>query len=259
MNKDGIAIEVHDLTVAYGTKPVLWNVDLALPRAQLIAIVGPNGAGKSSLLRTMLGLLTPTSGFVRILHKDAATDTLGYVPQREAVDWDFPVTVLDVVLMGRYAKLGWLRRPKKHDREVALQCLQDVGMEAFASRHISQLSGGQQQRVFLARALAQEATIYLMDEPFAGVDAVTERAIIETLRKLRSLGRTIVVVHHDLQTLKEYFDWVVMLNMHIVAAGPVESTLTTQNLQRTYGGRLTILDYVTEAVRTETPRLNQDT
>jgi manganese/zinc/iron transport system ATP- binding protein len=175
------------------------------------------------------------------------------------VDWDFPVTVHDVVLMGRYGKLGWFRRPQKLDRDISLQCLQEVGMEAFASRHISQLSGGQQQRVFLARALAQEAPIYLMDEPFAGVDAVTETTIVETLRRLRSHGRTIIVVHHDLQTVKEYFNWVVMLNMHVIAAGPVESVFTTENLQRTYGGRLTILDKVAEAVRTETARLNQDT
>jgi manganese/zinc/iron transport system ATP- binding protein len=259
MTDNGVAIEIHDLTVAYGTKPVLWNVDVSLPRAQLIAIVGPNGAGKSSLLRAMLGLISPTSGFVRVHQKGTSAETLGYVPQRETVDWDFPVTVNDVVLMGRYGKLGWLKRPKKQDKEMALHCLREVNMEAFASRHISQLSGGQQQRVFLARALAQEATIYLMDEPFAGVDAVTEQSIIETLRKLRSQGRTIIVVHHDLQTVKDYFDWVVMLNMHIIAAGAVHSALTAENLQRTYGGRLTILDQVAEAVRTETPRVDQDT
>jgi len=174
---------------------------------------------------------------------------VGYVPQRETVDWDFPVDALDVVLMGRYGRLGWIRRPSKADRTIALECLKQVGLQDFASRQISQLSGGQQQRVFLARALAQQADLYFMDEPFAGVDAATEKAIVEVLRDLRSAGRTVIAVHHDLQTVHEYFDHVVLLNMRLVAAGPVETTFTRENLQRTYGGRLTLLDEAVESLR----------
>jgi manganese/zinc/iron transport system ATP- binding protein len=255
------AIEVHDLTVTYDRKPVLWDIDVTIPTGKLVAIVGPNGAGKSTLLKSILGLLTPSSGFVRALDRPIrdVRRLLGYVPQRESVDWDFPISVLDVVIMGRYGKIGWIRRPGKEDRAAALFSLEQVGMADFAERQISQLSGGQQQRVFLARALAQDAQVYLMDEPFAGVDAATERAIIEVLRSLRAGGRTVVAVHHDLQTIQEYFDWVVMLNLHMVAAGPVDTVFTTDNLQKTYGGRLTILDKVAEAVRTGTQRSQQDT
>lgn len=254
------AIEIHDLTVAYDQKPVLWDIDVTIPSGRLVAIVGPNGAGKSTLLKAILGLVPLASGFAKALGNDVTKvrNAIGYVPQRESVDWDFPVTVLDVVLMGRYGKLGWIRRPNKDDTAFALTCLRQVGMEAFADRQISKLSGGQQQRVFLARALAQEAEVYLMDEPFAGVDVATERAIIEMLWILRSQGRTVIAVHHDLQTIPEYFDWVVMLNLRLVAAGEVKDVFTPENLQRTYGGQLTILDRVSEAVRTGEQRALQD-
>jgi manganese/zinc/iron transport system ATP- binding protein len=179
----------------------------------------------------------------------AARHLIGYVPQRETVDWDFPIDALDVVLMGCYGRLGWIKRPGRADRELALACLRQVGMHDFASRQISQLSGGQQQRVFLARALAQQAELYFMDEPFAGVDAATERAIVDVLRELRGRGKTVIAVHHDLQTVADYFDHVVLLNMRLVAAGPVDSTFTRDNLQKTYGGRLTILDEAVESVR----------
>jgi manganese/zinc/iron transport system ATP- binding protein len=246
-----VCVEVHDVTVAYHRKPVLWDIDVSLPAGKLIAVIGPNGAGKSTLLKAALGLVPLASGHVRIFGKPLrqARQLIGYVPQRETVDWDFPVSALDVVLMGRYGKLGWIRRPGAKDREAALACLRKVGMQDFASRQISQLSGGQQQRVFLARALAQEAQLYFMDEPFAGVDAATERAIVDVLRELRGQGRTVIAVHHDLQTVQEYFDHVVLLNMRLVAAGSVESTFTRENLQRTYGGRLTILDEAVDAVR----------
>jgi manganese/zinc/iron transport system ATP- binding protein len=244
------AIEVHDLTVAYRTQPVLWDVDLQLPEGQLIAIVGPNGAGKSTLLKAMLGLVPAVTGWVQIFGEPYARrrSWVGYVPQRESVDWDFPTSALDVVTMGLYGQIGWLRRPRKHHRDTALACLDKVGMREFAHRQISQLSGGQQQRVFLARALAQDARLYLMDEPFAGVDSTTERAILTLLQELRSTGRTVVAVHHDLQTVAEYFDHVVLLNMRLVAAGPVSTTFTAENLQRTYGGRLTVLTQATEAL-----------
>lgn len=245
------AVDVHDVTVAYHRKPVLWDVDVALPRGRLIAIVGPNGAGKSTLLKAILGLVPLASGRIEILGRPLAQarSMIGYVPQRETVDWDFPVSALDVVLMGRYGRLGWCRRPRRADREAARASLAQVGMADFAPRQINQLSGGQQQRVFLARALAQDAAIYFMDEPLAGVDAATERAIIDILRSLRTAGRTVVAVHHDLQTVSEYFDHLVLLNMRVVAAGPIESVYTTENLQQTYGGRLTILDEAAEALR----------
>jgi len=244
------AIEVHDLTVSYHNKPVLWDVDLKLPRGQLIAIVGPNGAGKSTLLKTMLGLVPASTGWVKFYGDSYAKQRhrVGYVPQRESVDWDFPTNALDVVTMGLYGKIGWLRRPGRQHRETALACLDKVGMSEFAGRQISQLSGGQQQRVFLARALAQDADLYLMDEPFAGVDATTEQAILTLLQELRDEGRTVVAVHHDLQTVAEYFDWVVLLNMRLVAAGPMAETFTNDKLQQTYGGKLTILSQAAEAL-----------
>jgi manganese/zinc/iron transport system ATP- binding protein len=244
------AIEVHDLTVAYRTQPVLWDVDLKIPEGQLVAIVGPNGAGKSTLLKAMLGLVKPVTGWVRIFDQPYARrrSWVGYVPQRESVDWDFPTSALDVVTMGLYGRIGWFRRPGAHHKETALACLDKVGLRDLAHRQISQLSGGQQQRVFLARALAQEARLYLMDEPFAGVDATTERAILALMKELRNQGRTVVAVHHDLQTVAEYFDSVVLLNMRLVAAGPVSTTFTAENLQRTYGGRLTVLTQATEAL-----------
>ncbi|MBL8874254.1 MAG: ABC transporter ATP-binding protein [Phycisphaerae bacterium] len=248
---DPVSVEVHDVTVAYRRKPVLWDVDISLPAQSLIAIVGPNGAGKSTLLKAILGLVPLASGEVRIFGKPLkqSRSLIGYVPQRETVDWDFPVDALDVVLMGRYGRLGWIRRPGRTDRDAAMEALRKVGMEEFAARQISQLSGGQQQRVFLARALAQDATIYFMDEPFAGVDAATEKAIVGVLRELRAAGKTVIAVHHDLQTVPEYFDHVVLLNMRLVAAGPVATTFTRDNLQKTYGGRLTILDEAIESVR----------
>lgn len=246
-----IALEVHDLTVAYHRKPVLWNVDFTMPEGNLVGIIGPNGAGKTTLIKAALGLVPIASGHVEI-YGDPYTQQrglVGYVPQRESVDWEFPVTVRDVVTMGLYGRLGWFKRPGKKERELADQRLAEVGLTDFAHRQIRQLSGGQQQRVFLARALAQDAQVYFMDEPFAGVDAATEAAIIQLLRTLRAAGKTVFVVHHDLQTVREYFDQVILLNMRLVACGAVDDTFTTLNLQRTYGGRLTILEEAAEAVR----------
>jgi len=246
------AIEIHDMTVAYQRKPVLWDIDLILPEGKLICIVGPNGAGKSTLIKAALGLVPLASGKVEFYGQPFARQRhlVGYVPQRESVDWDFPVTVLDVVLMGTYGRLGWFRRPGEAERQWARQCLEQVGMADYAARQIRRLSGGQQQRVFLARALAQDAKIYFMDEPFAGVDAATEQAVVRLLRGLRADGKTVVVVHHDLQTVRHYFDYVVLINMRLVEAGPVDEVFTTENLQNTFGGRLTILEEAAEAVRT---------
>jgi manganese/zinc/iron transport system ATP- binding protein len=244
-------LEIHDMTVAYHRKPVLWDIDLVVPEGQLVAIVGPNGAGKSTLIKAVLGLLPIASGKIEIYGKpyEQQRHLVGYVPQRETVDWDFPVSALDVVTMGTYGRLGWFRRPGAKEKRIAQECLAQVDMAAFAGRQIRQLSGGQQQRVFLARALAQDAQIYFMDEPFAGVDAATEQAIVGLLQELRSRGKTVIVVHHELQTVRDYFDYVILLNMRLVAAGTVSETFTTKNLQTTYGGRLTILDQAAEAVR----------
>jgi manganese/zinc/iron transport system ATP- binding protein len=243
-------LSVHAMTVAYHRKPVLWDVDYDAPANKLIAIVGPNGAGKSTFIKACLGLIPKASGLVEFWGDPyrKARPRIGYVPQRESVDWDFPVSALDVVCMGRYRRIGWCRPITSKHKRFALECLDLVGMRELASRQISQLSGGQQQRVFLARALAQESDLYFMDEPFAGVDAATERAIIEVLRQLRAKGKTVIVVHHDLQSVPEYFDEVILLNMRVVAAGPVSKVFTKENLQSTYGGRLTLLSEAAEAV-----------
>lgn len=238
-----LPIHIEDLTVAYREEPVLWDVDLDVPEGTLMAIVGPNGAGKSTLIKTILGLIQPAAGQVRIYDKPYVEQRslVAYVPQRGSVDWDFPTNALDVVMMGRYGHLGWLKRPSATERQLAVEALTKVGMQDYATRQISQLSGGQQQRVFLARALVQDAQIYLMDEPFQGVDATTEKAIITVLRELRAAGRTVVVVHHDLETVPEYFDHVLLLNVRAIAAGPMAEIFTPANLRRTYGGHMELL------------------
>jgi manganese/zinc/iron transport system ATP- binding protein len=236
-------LSIHDLTVAYQRKPVLWDIDLDIPEGKLVGIVGPNGAGKSTLLRACLDLVPKASGEVRFFGQPyrAQRRRVGYVPQRESVDWDFPVSALDVVAMGLYREIGWFRRVRREHLERARAALERVGIAHLAERQIAQLSGGQQQRVFLARALAQQAHLYLMDEPFAAVDAATERAIVTLLKDLQSRGRTTLVVHHDLATVTAYFDWVILLNLRVVAAGPTEEVFTPDNLHKTYGGRLTLL------------------
>ncbi|MED4070976.1 metal ABC transporter ATP-binding protein [Priestia endophytica] len=237
-------VRVDNLTVAYHKKPVLQNVSFSIPEGKLIGIIGPNGAGKSTLIKAILGLIPKASGHVSIYDKPYTKQRslVGYVPQRGSVDWDFPTNALDVVLMGRYRHIGWLKYPSKKDKQFAMDCLDKVGMLAFAGRQISQLSGGQQQRVFLARALAQDAKVYFMDEPFVGVDAATEKAIITLLDELKKQGKTVLVVHHDLQTVQEYFDWVFLLNMRKIAIGPTEEVFTFDNLQTTYGGGLAFLN-----------------
>ncbi|MGL5094086.1 MAG: metal ABC transporter ATP-binding protein, partial [Planctomycetia bacterium] len=229
--------------------------DLVLEEPALVGVIGPNGAGKSTLLKAVLGLTPLASGWVEAFGRpiSRARRRIGYVPQRESVDWDFPVSVLDAVLMGTYGSLGWFRRPGPKEKTRARDCLARVGMEGFADRQIGQLSGGQQQRTFLARALAQEADLYFMDEPMAGVDAATERTIFDLFRELRSQGKTVVVVHHDLRTAPMYFDRVVLLNMRVVASGPTAQAFTAENLQRAYGRRLSILDAVGEAIKQRGP------
>ena len=235
--KEQPAIQIDDLTVAYNYKPVLWDIDLTVPEGVLMAIVGPNGAGKSTLIKAILGIIDPIAGSVRVFGKayKEQRKLVGYVPQKGSVDWDFPTTALDVVMMGTYGQLGWIKRPGNDQKKASLEALEKVGMLTFKNRQISQLSGGQQQRVFLARALVQDATVYLMDEPFQGVDATTEIAIINILKELRKRGKTVVVVHHDLQTVPEYFDWVTFLNVKKIATGPVKDIFNDDNLTKTYG------------------------
>ncbi len=242
MTNRELAIHVEDLTVAYHDKPVLWDVDWDVPVGVLMAVVGPNGAGKTTLIKTLLGLIKPVAGKIVFFNQpyQQVRQRIAYVPQRTSVDLDFPSTVLDVVLMGRYGRLGWIKRPGAADRQAAMEALEKVGLQQFAHRQISRLSGGQQQRVFLARALTQEADLYLMDEPFQQVDATTEHAIVNILKELKKEQKTVVVVHHDLQTIREYFDWVTLLNVRKIACGPVDSVFTEENLRLTYGGHIPV-------------------
>lgn len=239
-------LSIHNMTVAYHRKPVLWDVDYDAPKGKLIAIVGPNGSGKTTLIKGVMGLIPVASGEVKFFGDPIKKnrDRVAYVPQRNSVDWDFPINALQVAAMGVYHRIGWFGRVSRKYRKMAREALDRVGMADFAERQISQLSGGQQQRVFLARALAQEADLYLMDEPFVGVDAATERAIVDILRTIREQGKTAIVVHHDLQTIQEYFDEVILLNMRLVATGTVEEAFTVENLRKTFGGKLALLDQV---------------
>lgn len=244
-------LEIHDLTVSYDQSPVLWNVDLSLPAGKLIGILGPNGAGKSTLIKAIMGLVPTTGGYIKIFDRELndVRSRISYVPQRESVDWNFPASVLDVVMMGTYGKLGLFRRPGKKEKKIAMDCLEKVGMQAFVDRQISELSGGQQQRVFIARALAQEADLYLMDEPFAGVDMATEIAIFQLLQEMTAAGKTVIVVHHDIHSAMNYFDWIIMLNLHLVASGPKSEVVTEDLLRKTYGGKLNLLTKVSDIIR----------
>ncbi|MGB1127767.1 MAG: metal ABC transporter ATP-binding protein [Opitutales bacterium] len=245
---ESLPLSVRDLTVAYHRKPVVWDIDLSIPEGKLVAVVGPNGAGKSTLLKACLELIPRASGEVTFFGQKYAKQRkrVGYVPQRESVDWDFPVSVLDVVAMGTYGELGWFRRVNKRSKALAMQALDRVDLAEYADRQISQLSGGQQQRTFLARALVQDADIYFMDEPFAAVDAATERAIVQLLKDLQGRGKTCLVVHHDLATVPQYFDWTVLLNMRVVASGPTAEVFNQENLRNTYGGKLSLLSEAAE-------------
>ncbi|MEM7230752.1 MAG: metal ABC transporter ATP-binding protein [Planctomycetota bacterium] len=244
-------LEIHDLTVSYHRRPVLWNIDVSIPAGAMVGIIGPNGAGKSTLLKAAMGLVPLSSGWVRYFGRPLSEtrESVGYVPQREEVDWDFPITVRELVLMGSYGRLGLFRRPKREDHERAAEALEKVGMTPFADRQIGNLSGGQQQRIFLARALTQQSQLYLMDEPFAGVDATTEKTIVSLLSEMRDQGRTLLVVNHDLQAAREYFDYLLLINRRLVAFGPTSEVFDEDLLRKTYGGHLTILSQAAEAVR----------
>jgi manganese/zinc/iron transport system ATP- binding protein len=245
------SIEVHNLTVTYNQLPVLWDVDFELPKGQIIGIVGPNGSGKSTLLKAIMDLLPLSSGYVKILDKtlDQMRSSIAYVPQRETVDWNFPASVKDVVEMGRYEPGKLFRKLSKLDKQLAQEAIEKVKLTSFSNRQIGQLSGGQQQRVFIARALAQGAEVYLMDEPFIGVDVATEKAIMDLLQAMRNEGKTIIVVHHDLQSVTANFDYLVMLNTRLVAHGPIQDVLTSENLQATYGGQLTLFAQLQQLIK----------
>ncbi|MGF1453885.1 MAG: metal ABC transporter ATP-binding protein [Alphaproteobacteria bacterium] len=241
MTKSAVSpLSVSGLTVAYGEKLALWDVSYEAPLGALIGVIGPNGAGKSTFIKAVLGLVPRIGGQIRILGLPPARGLarVGYVPQRASVDWDFPATALDVAAMGLYRTLGWLRPVDRAARRTARDCLARMGLEDRADAQIGQLSGGQQQRVFLARALAQNADLYFMDEPLTGVDAATEEAIMAIFRDLKSQGRTVIAVHHDLESVPRYFDHVLILNVEAVASGPVGKAFTRDALRRAYGGRL---------------------
>jgi len=245
------SVETHNLTVIYDKKPAIWNIDFTLPAGKIIGIMGPNGSGKSTLLKAIMDIVEPNMGYVKLMDKplDEVRDKVSYVPQRLSVDWDFPASVYDVVAMGRYAKRGMFNKLSSDDKKRIDESLEMVNMSAFQNRQISQLSGGQQQRVFLARALAQDADIYLMDEPFVGVDAATEQAIITLLKNMRDQGKTLLVVHHDLHTAQDYFEHMVLLNTRLVAEGPTEDIFNEKILTETYGGTLTTLSKVANVLK----------
>jgi manganese/zinc/iron transport system ATP- binding protein len=248
MNRDKKpALKIHQLSVNYEKTPVLWDISLEIPQGKLVAIVGPNGAGKSTLLRTALGLIKPVAGAVSFFGEPfkKVRSRIAYVPQRESVDWDFPLTVFDLVLMGRYGKKGIFSRPSRKDRHDVASYLSMVGLDPFASRQISQLSGGQQQRAFLARALIQEADLYLMDEPFTGIDSASSKTIISILQNLRDQGKTLFVVHHDLESVSEIFDWVILINMRLVGCGATQEVFTPEMIRKTYGKESLLLDEAT--------------
>ena len=242
------ALEISDLTVHYGLQPVLWDICLAIPQGSMVGIIGPNGAGKSTLIRSVLGLVKQSTGFTRFFGKslESMRQSIAYVPQKECVDWTFPITVRELVTMGTYPKRGFLGRLSPKDRAVVEEALELLGMTSMADRHISQLSGGQQQRAFLARALVQNADLYFLDEPLRGVDHTSEQLLIDTLKAMKLEGKTIFVVHHDLLSAKRYFDWLILLNMRLVQSGPIKEVFTLENLQQTYGEKLSLVE---EALR----------
>ena len=245
------AIETHNLTVAYNRRPVLWDIDFQVPEGQLIGVLGPNGSGKTTLLKSVMGLIQPSSGYVRLFGQslEEVRSRISYVPQRESVDWNFPISVREVALMGRYRKDKLMGRLSREDHRLASEALEKVGMLPFADRQIAQLSGGQQQRVFVARALAKQADLYLMDEPFAGVDAASEEAILTLLQDMKQAGKTVLIVHHDLHTAHQFFDWMVLLNTRLIKCGPTASVFTAEHLKQAYGGQLTILSQVSDLVK----------
>jgi manganese/zinc/iron transport system ATP- binding protein len=248
MNLENPIVEAHNLTVLYGRKPALWNVDFTLPHQQVIGIMGPNGSGKSTLLKSIMGVIEPTSGYTKVYDQelDAVREKVSYVPQRQDIDWDFPASVWEIVAMGRFQKRGLFNKLTSEDKNIVAESLEKVNMLGYSKRQISQLSGGQQQRVFLARALAQQGDLFLMDEPFAGVDIATEEMIVDLLKEMKDAGKTLIIVHHDLHTAQSYFDWLVLLNTRLVACGAIQDVFTDKVLTDTYGGKLTTIAKISQ-------------
>ncbi len=244
------AIDAEALHINYGKTAILWDVSFQIPPGLVVGILGPNGAGKSTLFKAALGLIRPLSGKIDLLGRPISDvrQKVAYVPQRESIDWDFPITAEEVVLMGRYGRMGFFGRLRKADWEAATQALELVGMAGFAKRQISQLSGGQQQRLFIARALVQNADLFLLDEPFAGVDLATEKAIVALLKRQKSQGKTVLIIHHDLTTIEEYFDWALLLNTHLVSCGPVSTAASPENLRRAFGKKQALFDEAAESL-----------
>ena len=241
-------IEAHNLTVLYGRKPAIWNIDFKLPEGQVIGIMGPNGSGKSTLLKSIMGVVTPTTGYTKVYDQELnqVRHKVSYVPQRQEIDWDFPSSVWDIVSMGRFHVRGLFKRLTSEDNDIIQESLEKVNMLGFAKRQISQLSGGQQQRLFLARAIAQQGELFLMDEPFAGVDIATEEMIVDLLKEMKGQGKTLVIVHHDLHTAQSYFDHLVLMNTRLVACGKTSDVFTDQILTDTYGGKLTTISKISQ-------------
>ncbi|WP_163102033.1 metal ABC transporter ATP-binding protein [Peribacillus alkalitolerans] len=238
------ALKVESLFVSYHGNEAVQNVNFSIEKGKLVGIIGPNGAGKSTLLKALLNLIPKDKGEVQIHGKsfNELKKSVAYVPQRSNIDWDFPITVMDTVLIGTYPKLGFFKKPKKKEKEWALQCLQKVGMEAFSNRQIGELSGGQQQRVFLARALAQESEVFFLDEPFVGIDVSSEETIITILKELKNSGKTILVVHHDLSKVSDYFDQLILLNKELVGFGDINDVLRPEVLAKAYSGQFSFLE-----------------
>ena len=230
------AVKADGLNINFGKLSILWDLSFEIPKGVMIGLLGPNGAGKSTLLKAALNLVKPISGKITV------SGNVAYVPQRETVDWDFPITAEEVVLMGRYGKLGLFRRPKRADRAAAKQALEQVGMSEYAKRQISQLSGGQQQRLFIARALVQNADLFLLDEPFTGVDLASEKAIMHLLKKQKQMGKTILIVHHDLPSVEEYFDWALIINNRLLGCGPVKEVFNRETLAKAFGKNQALFD-----------------
>jgi manganese/zinc/iron transport system ATP- binding protein len=244
--KKNLAIDIQGLTVHYGTAPVLWDIHLEIPPGHLVGIMGPNGAGKTTLIRAMLGFLHGTTGVVRVLNHrvPVVAKRLAYVPQQSVVDWDFPMTVRDLVTMGCYPRLGLWKRVGKEEKEQITDALAMFGLSSVADRQIGKISGGQKQRAFLARAIVQKAEVYFLDEPFEALDHVSEQIIVNVLQDMVNQGKTICVVHHDFASARKYFDWIVLLNTRLVAAGPIQETFTPLHLRRTYGKDLALVEEV---------------
>ncbi len=246
-------LSIQDLTVSYDKKPVLWNINFSIPEGSIVGIMGPNGAGKSTLIKSVMELLPLSSGVIKLFGKNLnqVRKKIAYVPQRTAIDWDFPITVEEVVMMGRHPHLGFFKKPRISDKEVVDKCLKDLGIDSLRKKQISELSGGQQQRVFLARALAQEADLYFMDEPFVGVDASTEASIMKLMNQMKKAGKTVIVVHHDLQTASSYFDWLVLLNQRLIASAPLDHVFNEKTLGEAYGSQLTLLTKIANYLKQE--------